>query len=154
MTKKEKLIWAAGFFDGEGCITCYRANINKKPLKHNFGLTLAVTQKSKKSLLIFQELFGGSIKYYEKHKNSKKYYVFTLTAEESVIKCLKKLLPYLIEKREEALLALKFEPIMKKRLKYRTMPKEVYDKKESLYFQIKNIKDVKYGRCISEKKKI
>lgn len=57
MTKSQVIIWAAGFFDGEGSIGVY-------PNKHKgYNIHVRVGQKDIKPLMILQNVWGGRIWY-------------------------------------------------------------------------------------------
>lgn len=62
MTKDQIfLAWAAGFFDGEGCVMVEKSK--EVACKHGFRTSLhtTVTQTSKPCLDLFAERFGGSV---------------------------------------------------------------------------------------------
>src|SRR5258708_1520938 len=51
---REQLAWAAGFYDGEGCVGCYRTGGRAKPS----SLNMSVTQKGSEPLERFQRAVG------------------------------------------------------------------------------------------------
>jgi hypothetical protein len=54
----EFLIWAAGFFDGEGCVGIYPG---RQAGRVRWRLCLSVVQKDRRPLDLMRERFGGSI---------------------------------------------------------------------------------------------
>lgn len=54
--------WAAGFFDGEGCVIVEISNSPKSRRGHRTALRVSVTQTSKPCLELFVQRFGGSIR--------------------------------------------------------------------------------------------
>lgn len=103
MTNQElqKIIWAAGFIDGEGCIRINSYTSRKSTL---YNIVLKVSQKKKEPLEILVSLFGGKIGKYGQ-RNIYQWQVTNKMANEA----LKSLLPYLILKKEQAELALSFQ---------------------------------------------
>ena len=105
-------VWAAGFVDGEGCITIDRHKPRRGDGEHaspQHSLTLSVTNTNLEVLEFLMSMFGGSIS--RKHKGSsyaqKKIWQWrcaSLDAEKAV----KKLVPYLKVKKAEAETALDF----------------------------------------------
>jgi hypothetical protein len=89
----QRVIWCAGFFDGEGCIGFYG---------HHVQLHIRVTQKVREPLLALQELFGGGV-----YTQAKAYQWCCNSAYEARY-VLESLLPYLVVKKAQAELALQF----------------------------------------------
>lgn len=96
------LIWAAGFFDGEGCVSVVLQK------RGDFMVRLFVGNTNVQALFAFKEMFGGTI--YERpaksirHKTAYQWQVVSGQA----FRALEQLLPYLRVKREQAELALQF----------------------------------------------
>lgn len=88
--------YLAGFFDGEGCIT----------VSKNGSISLGVVNTSKEVLDLFVERFGGVVQD-RKQVVNKRQYVWRAYGETAVF-ILEKLLPHLIEKKEQALTALEW----------------------------------------------
>lgn len=92
------LIWAAGFIDGDGCITIQNSKNGR------YGQpTISASQANIEPLVILRELFGGSIR---KHDDNRKptyspSYRWRLTATKAVEAC-RTLLPYLRVRRRQA----------------------------------------------------
>jgi uncharacterized FlgJ-related protein len=87
-----RTVWAAGFFDGEGCIS-------HSPMG---GLSLHVTQRIREPLLVLQDLFEGGI------CSQGKAWQYYVTGKERQEYFLHSLLPYLVVKRSQAELALEY----------------------------------------------
>jgi len=99
--RREWIIWAAGFFDGEGCVYIqHRKNTNV------YFLKATVVQKDLEPLNILQALFGGSVN--KRRTAPGMWSVSTRMAE----KALRELMPFLLVKRKEAELALSFQSRM------------------------------------------
>lgn len=106
MTEKEKIAWAAGFFDGEGCILI--TNNSKGPGKaRGKALRIVVAQIDRRPLEFLQDIFGGVI-CQNRQRGGKilwQWYVSSVTAASA----LRDMEPMLIGKRDEAQLALEFQ---------------------------------------------
>jgi LAGLIDADG endonuclease len=111
MDSKEKLIWAAGFVDGEGCISINRQKMKRKS-KSGFRehicytLGLAVSQKVKEPLDILVELFGGHLFSY---KTKGVLYWRWQHWGPGALNAISQLLPYLVVKRRMAELGIDFQ---------------------------------------------
>ena len=88
--KNTDIAYAAGFFDGEGCIS----------IAKNGSVDVRIVNTSKAVLIKLQTLLGGSITD-RSQKINKSQYAYSLYGEEA-IKFLKILKPYLIEKLPQA----------------------------------------------------
>jgi hypothetical protein len=108
MNTPTDLAWAAGFFDGEGCI-----HIGKSIQRQyeNYQLVISVTQAEREPLDKLQELFGGFIKSYQATRYTRKYHLHWGLSSIKATNALRAMLPYLTVKREQAELALKFQDI-------------------------------------------
>ena len=109
MTDKEQLAYIAGLVDGEGSICIHRDASNKKRyVKYN--LLVNVSNTDPRPLRLIQGLFGGSF-----------FLTNRTVSREGKLPCwginvsgpkaenlLRKILPYLIIKKEQAVLALEF----------------------------------------------
>jgi hypothetical protein len=84
------IAYAAGFFDGEGCIT----------ISKNGAVDVRVVNTSKKVLLKLQSIFGGSITN-RTQKINKTQYAYSFYGE-NAIEFIKLIKPYLIDKLSQA----------------------------------------------------
>lgn len=127
-----KLIWAAGFFDGEGCI------LTTKPIKDKIGgdIRLSIGQVNSKPLKEFVKLFGGSI-ILEKRGIHK----WQLSGFDAVFNALEQLKPYLILKDDEVAVALKYKryyvPVVRGQY-----TEEIFKMRSRTDILIKSLKDV------------
>jgi hypothetical protein len=117
MSKSHRLAWAAGFIDGDGFITIQnrKSVVNGKTYSGTY-LRLGACQAMQKPLEELQSLFGGSIKPKNSGPNHEGYnrkpqWVWALSTQQAA-DALQQLLPFLIHKREVALLALDFQKTM------------------------------------------
>lgn len=104
-------IWAAGFFDGEGCISLYRSppgEYGRKSWTH--ALKVIVNQKARRPLRKLQEMFPNStLRYIASHD----YHDWTIHSRHAV-EFLQAVMPYLLVKKYEAELALAFQELLEK----------------------------------------
>ena len=109
MPSKEDWIWLAGFVDGEGCVSLYKAK--HKRLKNHWVLKLRLNNCEMGLMRKLHEQFGGTLQLVpNSKKNSKWRDAFSI--DWANCKCepiLKKLIPYLrTSKKDQAILALEF----------------------------------------------
>jgi hypothetical protein len=99
----------AGLFDGEGCISINKTSGPKnKPYKrYGFQLRVSVTNTNIDILNALQEKYGGKV-YIRKKKNARDYGNW-ITVSNQCLEPLKSWLPYLIIKKNQALVALDFQ---------------------------------------------
>lgn len=102
MTKEQRLYYAAGYFDGEGCIAFLKNRNGRSYLR------MAVVSGDLDSIRVFVELFGGQISS-EKRTHPKtgkaSYYFAWRKNGTQAIETLKAILPYLLAKKRQAALA-------------------------------------------------
>jgi hypothetical protein len=104
MNDREMLIWAAGFFDGEGCIGVSR---NKKgKLCVYYSIQITAFQNVRAPLDVLHQLFGGTIRYSATHSTGG--WVWQLSGR-ALKTALEKMLPFLIVKREQAQIGIAFQ---------------------------------------------
>src|SRR6516225_3672191 len=99
-----QIIWAAGFFDGEGCISIAKHQPNPKYYQHNhsYAVKLTVYQNMRAPLKCFKELFGGTIKLRPATgKQKRNGWVWSIGGQ-ALVAALTQMLPYLIVKKEQA----------------------------------------------------
>ena len=105
MTKKEEIIYMAGFFDGEGCVGINKTSRGSEMFKYR--VEVQITQVDIRPLLLFKKHFGGSIMLIEKTKPYQDIHHWTVTNKKADL-VLKKIYPYLIYKKKKVKLALKY----------------------------------------------
>lgn len=103
MDADHQLSYMAGFFDGEGCI-----HIGYTNKEHTgYRLMVSVSQQDPAPLELYAGLFGG---YNIKRVNRPSGWAYTWRAYSwAAGDCLTALLPYLVVKRDEALVGLAFQ---------------------------------------------
>jgi hypothetical protein len=99
--------WAAGFFDGEGCIVGSRT---KTGGRYYFTLLVAVGQVDIRPLEHLKELFGGSIQHQYSSTTKRQTLHQWIVTSGLARHFLRTILPYLWVKRERAELALSVSP--------------------------------------------
>jgi hypothetical protein len=99
VARQYDVIWAAGFFDGEGCV-CIVKQVKRQKTYH--WLDISVYQNHRASLEELQGLFGGSIVI---EGRAWKWRACGPTAGEA----LREMLPYLRVKRAQAEIAVAFQ---------------------------------------------
>lgn len=115
MTRTEKLIYAAGLFDGEGCIGLYNTRTKLDKRAAYYQLVFRVTQKTPLCIEVMLELWDGNLHTYTNVGPNKPgpYYSYRLTNKKAEA-ALKELLPYLREKKSQAEMALEFCTLRRK----------------------------------------
>lgn len=142
MSKSHRLAWAAGFLDGDGFITIQnRTSKHKDKVYTSTYLRVGACQAIESPLKELQTLFGGSIKLKNSGPNPHGYnrkpqWIWTLSTKEAA-ECLKQLLPFLINKREVALLGLEFQSTMQS--DKGTIPEDIVLKRLSYQSRIAEI---------------
>ena len=101
-----ELAWAAGFFDGEGTIGLYHHKRDG-----SYGVQVAITQTNPRVLLWIHEVFGGSLVHgvNKDHGYDYDFYELTWRGVDKAGVFIKRILPYLREKREQAELFLTYD---------------------------------------------
>lgn len=108
ITREHTLIYAAGFFDGEGCIYIGR---RAKSGREYFTLTISVSNTDKASVEIFRKLFGGYLSELKSDRGGKRksvLYMWQVDSGKAAV-ALDELLPFLRLKKKEAKLAVRFQ---------------------------------------------
>jgi LAGLIDADG endonuclease len=105
------LAWAAGFFDGEGCVLVEMSK--EKGCKHGFRTSLhtTVTQTSLPCLQLYLERFGGGITTSENKTPSGRRWAVQYrwsVRNENALNFLKQIQPYVVVKKEQVDAALKY----------------------------------------------
>lgn len=104
--RAEKVAWAAGFFDGEGCISISR-NRKRQPAR----LQCIVVQKSITPIEEYCELWpkgGVNITHRNQPSGRVGYYRWTISGANAA-DMLQEMYPYLLEKKDQAYLAIEFQ---------------------------------------------
>lgn len=117
MSKSHRLAWAAGFIDGDGFITIQNRNtiINGKKYTGHY-LRVGACQANEAPLKELQNLFGGSVRTKNSGPNKEGYnrkeqFIWTLSTNQAA-EALKQLIPFMIHKKDVALLGVEFQETM------------------------------------------
>ena len=106
MHSKQDYAYAAGIIDGEGCIQINHSILNGKV--QSWKIQIEINMCSEKVLKKMAGLFGGNVKMYvarpEQHYRQFRWQIYSTNA----CNALKKMKPYLIEKKAQADLAIQF----------------------------------------------
>jgi len=106
----ESLAWTAGFFDGEGCIQLVTRTRGRCT---EVRLQITAANTDIRSLQRFKDLFGGSIQVMQRPGNPHGYKPswFWVSAHRIAENALRAMLPWLLVKREQAIIALQARAI-------------------------------------------
>lgn len=110
-SKQSILAYAAGLIDGEGCICIYRKKIRNGKyagILKNYHLQVIVTQKDGKIIDWLLGNFGGSVYLHWKGTNTGYSHEWVLNYQKAA-KFLKQILPFLIHKKTQAEIAIRFQ---------------------------------------------
>ena len=114
-SKQAILAYAAGIVDGEGCISIYRKPFRNGPFKgsdsSNYHLTVVVTQKDGKLVDWLYGNFGGSVSLLKKwERPDEKCWMHNWTLNyQKASEFLKDIMPFLVIKKKQAEIAIKFQ---------------------------------------------
>jgi hypothetical protein len=110
---RDLLIWMAGFFDGEGCVSIGRAvhaiTHGKRRTSTSYCLQVIVGQRERAPLEHFLSAFGGVV--YPFRRKGMEYYRWVIASHKAAA-ALVQLLPYLQIKRAVAEVAIRFQEDM------------------------------------------
>lgn len=145
--KETDLAYMAGLLDGEGCIEIAKQlrPLQKYGTKVYYYIRVRIGNTVPSLIKFCNKRFGGKIWSGYKKNSTVKFYNWTIFSNQAV-ELLKLILPYLISKREEALLALEFQ---KTQYMGRKQSKEVLNQKEEMFLKMKFLKtNLKIKRII------
>lgn len=131
------LAYLAGFFDGEGCI--YSSKTTKKAIP---SLGLQVTNTHPDVIEQFKQRFGGFITKSVRETPRKTAYIWWLSGEKAS-EALIELLPYLVVKKNQALLGIEMQSyVVRRGLK---LPQEFKDRRFELSKRLAADKRINYA---------
>ena len=135
--KQTDLAWAAGIVDGEGYIGIVKLNSGL------LNIRIQIEMKHKPTIKkLFSILKAGHVKY-NSHPNNKRNKwsdVNRLAINHTeAVKILKLLLPYMITKKQQTILALKFEKDRDKQNNAKKLPQFIRIKRLKFYNQMKSL---------------
>jgi hypothetical protein len=140
---KETFAYVAGLIDGEGCIDIHYNKPSKTSPYGQYFVRIGIHMTNKEALEWLKVRWGGSIttrrSQYHRHPNWKQGYDWKLTSS-AAIDLLRDIEPYMIIKKAEALIALKFRF---GKMGTRLNP-EIWEERILLQRQLQELKD--WGR--------
>jgi len=119
MNRQTKLAYAAGVIDGEGCISIYRCRVFGNGIYggriKNYRMKVNITQKDGRIIDWFVGNFGGTA--YLHWKGTKTGYSHEwVISHQKASAFLKQILPFLIYKKPQAEIAIRFQDRIKQRM--------------------------------------
>ena len=146
MTAQEMVVYFAGFFDGEGTVRLAKTYYNRRASGGRttyHKLHCSVTNSNKDILELYLDRFGGSV--YERKglpEHYKRIWIWTISTQKA-FRFLEIIYPYLIEKKEQAMIVLENEAIISNRTGY-LLPEEVSQHRERVYQKLRELKGQGY----------
>lgn len=107
--KKTDLAYLAGLFDGEGCVHIRHNKRNDCPKGVQYQLMIRVAMASEHLCRLYQMSFGGRVYQCKKYKSYHKQLWQWVCSSRQAGDFLKAISPYLILKKSEAILGIKFQ---------------------------------------------
>lgn len=136
--------YAAGLFDGEGCIHIAKQVHPGSRQGHVYRLVVSVAQNHLRSLLDFQDFVGIAGRLYPvKRQGSANRDAYTLTYDGSTAEeVLRVLLPYLGRKADEAAVALAFQTHGEIRRHFgpKGCPDDIWKRRKYYYKKLRSLK--------------
>lgn len=106
--KSTDFAYAAGYIDGDGCFYIGKVFANDRPNKR-YTKSLQVTSATPENLDWFKKNFGGTIRACSKYPETKQRQLFQyILRKNSDIPFISQIIPYLVEKTDEAMVFLEF----------------------------------------------
>jgi hypothetical protein len=102
--------YIAGLIDGEGCLYVHRGwDLSRSFNSPNYypGLLIAMCGPQELALALKAE-FGGSVSFHRSENGWRPIWQWRITGRKAIMHCLKLISPYLIVKRQEAEILLRF----------------------------------------------
>ena len=139
----EKIAWAAGFFDGEGCISAKTAYLKSRKSRGRIliaNLSVSVVQREIEPLLEFQKMLGGVLRL-NRNKTGFPIWVLEFYGEKAML-MLEVIQPHLIVKWAQADLALTMKDTFHQGI--RLTQKEI-QARQQWHAQMRKLKSPKAG---------
>jgi hypothetical protein len=127
LTEKERLIWAVGLFDGEGCVTVNKSN-------GRYSLALIINMKHNTDLKRIHELLGGNLYHRTNTKQKSAYWRWEVTGKKA-IEIIEKMIPFAGGKKPQLETALKFGETFDGHLS-----EEHLEIREEIYWKLRELK--------------
>lgn len=140
------LAWAAGFFDGEGCVLVSERK-SSASYASSFQLYTSVTQQDPAALYALKERFGGNVtpdktavKGYDRKRGSFLCWRWKATSAEA-FSFLQAIEPYAIVKKEQIQVALQWpDPGKQYRGTYNPIPDDIRAAREGIMHALRDIR--------------
>lgn len=132
--------YLAGFFDGEGSTQIRRLKQKTRRAQFGFVVSASIASTDQFPILGIRNQFGGSICHTQpRNENSKSVYVWTIYGEKAC-NFLNSILPWLIIKRERAIMAIEFQSLMRKpKNAYPPLSEQELDLRNVRYFEMRKL---------------
>jgi hypothetical protein len=139
--KTTDIAYLAGYLDGDGCIHIGK-EMRKGRLAPIYVLAIKIASVNKEPFIDFQRWFGGSISspLKQRNKNCKDCYHFS-TKRENSLRIAHAVLPYLIERKQECEMLLKFSNTSDEKIKEELIKESRAFKNTGLIAQKKHMEE-------------
>jgi hypothetical protein len=113
--------WAAGFLDGEGCFGIYQYRNKRSTIHHaSREARISCAQVKTEPLEKLSWLFGGTVRFCRQTDYGSTLHQWHLSSGASVRNCIELVLPFLVNKKEEAEIVLEFAKLIRRRGRRKT----------------------------------
>lgn len=143
MTTNETLAYLAGLIDGECCIGAYNVRQKSSTKSPYAQITITTCMVTPFAVKLLQAVFGGTIKAMTKTGNRRQTFHWCVRNREAE-SCLRAVLPFLREKREQAEVALSLAELRRSRGHTLQLTDEEIADREQYVQMLKNLKRVEY----------
>ena len=134
METKLLLSWAAGFLDGEGCISVYNTQ-RAKDRNPQYQGVITASQTNRLPLDRLQSLFGGSVAPVRQPDYSGTCWVWRVFGD-NMLKTARLLLPYSLLKKRQLELVIEFQ-LTKNLKKWEDVPLEIHARREAIFTELR-----------------
>ena len=140
VAQKELLYaYTAGLVDGEGTITIvYHKPDKKRKIAACYGVHISIANTDVRAFLKIQEVFGGSIYTVVDRRGYRTVYSWDLSRKNTK-KFLTAIMPYLVIKKAQAELVMKFLKAFPKRARGQKLPDDVVDDRRAYYEEMRKL---------------
>ncbi len=138
--------YCAGLIDGEGCISIVKgiSRLSRRP-STEYSLRVFVSMNSLECIKKLQGIFGGGLYMRERENTNFQSFNWTVTSN-TALEVLKKTLPYLHEKKQQAILGIEFQNMLNRRKKLKHSSRLSLDEvneREKFFKRMKSLKTEK-----------
>jgi hypothetical protein len=131
--------YIAGLFDGEGCIV-----VSQNGIDGTMGLRASISNSYKPALDLVAAQYGGRVCLAKLGKGHKHTVWSWYISGRDAARFLEALYPYLIIKREQALVALRFQETMKQSSAGQVLPRALVEVREALRRELQELKKIDF----------